>query len=185
MKQSGLKKTPKSRYRKARHNGVSLVELLVALTISGFLAICLSDSLSAQIRMSTMTQSRLLAAQLAKSAIDRLRVTDFNDLPLASQTYQVRISSDDLNNPSFKVLNRPLQIDSSNLLWAHFDASNLKPGSSFKGTVQIQISDLMTDTKMVQVTVTWREPGASEDKSYILNSIIHKYGIHGDSKWPI
>lgn len=37
MKLSGLKKTPKSRYSKARHNGVSLVELLVALTISGFL----------------------------------------------------------------------------------------------------------------------------------------------------
>lgn len=185
MKHLCLKKTHNSRYLKSRERGVSLVELLVALTISGFLAICLSESLSAQIRMSTMTQSRLLSAQLAKSAIDRLRVTDFNDLPSALQTYSIRISSDSPNNPSFKVLNRPLQIDSTNLLWAHFDTSNLKPGSTFNGTVQIQISDLMADTKMVQVTVTWREPGASEDKTYILHSIIHKYGIHGDSKWPI
>lgn len=182
MKLSGLKKTPKSRYSKARHNGVSLVELLVALTISGFLAICLSDSLSAQIRMSTMTQSRLIAGQLARSLVDRFRAAEFNELPPSYQTYSVRVSSDDPTNPTYFILNRPLQVDSLNLQWAHLSASNLKPGSTFQGTVQINIADTMLDTKTVQVTIAWREPGGSEDKTYTLSSLIHRYGIHGDSR---
>lgn len=182
MKHLCLKKTHNSRYLKSRERGVSLVELLVALTISGFLAICLSESLSAQIRMSTMTQSRLIAGQLAKSLVDRLRAAEFSELPSSYQTYSVRVSSDDPTNPTYQLLNRPLQVDSVNLQWAHLSASNLKPGSTFQGTVQISIADSMLDTKTVQITITWREPGGSEDKTYTLSTLIHRYGIHGDSR---
>ncbi|MBK7751008.1 MAG: hypothetical protein QG625_1603 [Cyanobacteriota bacterium erpe_2018_sw_39hr_WHONDRS-SW48-000098_B_bin.30] len=176
-------KAKKSKRSLTRDVGVSLVELLVSIAISGFLAICLSESLSAQMRMSTITQSRLLAAQFAKSTVDRLRMTSFSRLPPTLQTTPIKISSEELNT-TYPVLDRPLQIDATNLLWAHADPSNMKPGSTFKGTAQIVIADSsLPDTKTVQVTVTWREPGTTEDKTYVLTSLIHRYGIRGDSQW--
>jgi len=182
-----MKKLVQIKARKSKRSGtnevgVSLVELLVAIAISGFLAICLSESLSAQMRMSTLTQSRLIASQLARSTVERLRTAEFNELPPSFQQFPIKIKSEDPNG-SFGLLNRPLQIDTANLLWSHVDPSNLNPGSTFTGTVQILITDSnVSDTKKIDVTITWSEPPSTIDKTYVLSSFVHRYGIHGGSR---
>ncbi len=143
--------------------GSYLIELLVALAISGFLAVALAASLSEQMRVTTSTDNQLKAAELAQEVIERFRQTS-QTLP-PSGTYPIQVNSDDgvVVGP-YWFQRRPLMMDRTNL---DYPGSLVSSNSSNVQTVVVTLTPGTTaTTTLVTVTVTWTESTASRTASF-------------------
>lgn len=166
--------------------GSSLVELLIAVTLSGIVMVTLGASLSEQMRLSTTSQNQLIAGTLAREVVERVRATPFAELPPVGSIQEIRIASGDTKDTgvydlSRPILARPLQIDAENFSWRHPDPNYPIPLTRFPGRVTLQMggeaqspSGPIPETKTATVSVTWTE-GAP--KQLQLKAIICRYGI--------
>ncbi|CAN5705926.1 hypothetical protein BH10CYA1_BH10CYA1_05940 [soil metagenome] len=143
--------------------GSYLIELLVALAISGFLAVALAASLSEQMRVTTGADNQMQAAELAQEVIERFRQTS-RSLPPPG-TYPIQVNSDDgVGSGSYWFQNRPLSLDRTNLDYPGFlGASN----SSNVQTVSVTLAPGVTPTTtLITVTVSWTESTANRSASF-------------------
>lgn len=168
---------------------MSLIELMVAVAISGIVLVSLGASLSEQMRLATKSQKQLLAVQLARQMVERVRATPFDDLPMAGITKEVRVASGDLNDSGVydslvPILYRPLQVDAVNFSWRSPDSSNPMPISKFPGKVYLTMGTAASgpygpipNTKTATVLVTWSE---DMPKQFELKFVICKQGIQSE-----
>ena len=143
--------------------GSYLIELLVALAISGFLAVALAASLSEQMRVTTGTDNQLKAAEMAQEVIERFRQTSQTLPPYG--TYQIQVNSDDgVGSGTWWFQQRPLILDRTNLNYpGYLGASN----SSNVQTVSVTLAPGVTSTTtLITVTVGWTETSASRVASF-------------------
>ncbi len=160
--------------------------MLVAVTISGFLAVCLGASLSEQLRLSSTSQNQLLAAALADQAVERVRATPFSQLQVGS--YPIQVASADSQSTFVAVSTdpmflRPLQVDGANFTYLTGNTGNNMPTSKFTGTVELSIGsgpENIDSLRTINVLVSWAESGASANgakKTYQLTSLVCRDGI--------
>ncbi len=173
--------------------GAFLIELLAALVMASLLALALYASIAEYMRLTTITESRELAAIMAQEVLERVRNISYDSpfLPVdATKTYQLRINDFDSliglpsNSPS---LARPLLLDTTNLQYSTQVADIGSMYHKFKGTVTLTITDgpiyplnskAVKDTKTATVEVKWFEPGSSIERSLRSSSILHRYGLN-------
>lgn len=152
--------------------GSYLVELLVALAVSGFLAAVMGASLSETMQTSSGAQNQLMAADIAQELIDRVRNTAFGNLP-PNGTYLAHTDSDDgvIVGP-YSFQQEPTLMDVANLTWTNRTLNN-----RFRGTANVVLADGPTsDTRRVTVTIAWREQSAT--RTYSQSTIIASSGVH-------
>lgn len=175
-----------------RERGASLVELMVAIMISGIIMVALGSSLSEQMRLGTKTQNQLVAAELARVMVERIRSTPYDDLPSDFITRSVRIASGNTKDTnvydaSKKIVDRPLQIDAINQQYRTPDPLNPMPISMFPGQVTLTMGGAASgpfgevkDTRTADVLVTWNEPGQTGTKEIKLKVIVCRHGLQVD-----
>ncbi len=171
-----LAKTPS--FRGGRRFGSILLDLVVAVAVSGVLLLCLSNGISELMRLSVSAQSRFMAANVAKSIVERIRATPFENLPLDDVTYQMRMTSaQSVSSPEWLV-SRVLQIDNLNFLWTGLSSSSTT-GAEFLGNAEVRFSPYLSDSKLVEVTITWRESSSADSiRNYKVFAVVSRYGIH-------
>lgn len=160
-------------------SGSYLIELLVALAISGFLAVALASSLSEQMRASTTTERQTKAAQLAQEVLERFRQTAQNLPPYG--TYPIQVNSDDgvVVGP-YWFQKRPLSVDHTNLDYPGYLGSTTSNGvQSVNATLS---QGLTASTSLITVTVTWVEGTATKSAAFSATlsktPIASEAGIH-------
>ncbi len=175
-----------SRTKPRNQQGSYLIELLVALAISGLLAVARGTSVAQTKGISNRTENGLLATLMAQQVLDRVRNTAFDELPNSGVTHHVRVNLGDpddtqtyeANQP---LLNRPLLIDGVNLKWQSAAASI--PMYKFRGTVDLVLKDGPIDSvgpapvsKTATVTVMWSDSAANAPHVVQLVRMIYRYG---------
>lgn len=183
----------RKRFRRVRREcGASLVELMVAIMISGIIMVALGSSLSEQMRLGTKTQNQLIAAELARVMVERIRSTPYEKLPSDNITRAIRIASGDMTDTnvydmSNPIVSRPLQIDATAFQYRSPNASNPMPISKFPGQVTVSFGGAadgpfgqVQQTKTANVLVSWNEAGQSSPKQIELKVTVCKHGIQAD-----
>lgn len=184
--------TKVSRLRRAKRNlrttnGAYLLELLVAMFVSGMMALALTTSLTQGMSSTRGSQNQVLATWLAQQAMDRIKLsadqsnssafstTDgIFEVPSPS-TVQFKLTSNDtVSVQPYDFLQRPLMFDFTTLKWNSEDSAETSP-KTFSGTVQALIED-RTDAsgKNVQITVTWTDTNRSGQKQYVIKGAVFK-----------
>jgi type II secretory pathway pseudopilin PulG len=174
-------------------NGSYLIELLMALAISGMLAVALGNSVCQTKGISNRSENSLYASLMAEEILERLRSTPFDSLPSSGVSHNVRVNyGDSTDSTTYEttppMLNRPLLIDGSNLQWLVNSGTNL-PTYHFKGTAQILIKDgpLTSSgpgpvTKTATVTVTWSDGDATGPHVLTLSRMLSRFGIQRNAQ---
>lgn len=166
-----------------RQNGSYLIELLVALAISGFLAVALSASLSEQMRVTTGAENQLKAAEVANQVIERIRESS---LPLPNYgSYDIPIDSDDAYGGQF-FQTRPLCFDMSKFNYPNIIGDQfIGNGPNGHAVVTATISPGSTDTTtLLTVSVAWIENQANKTSQFVTtiskvpNNTALQPGIH-------
>jgi hypothetical protein len=157
--------------------------LLVAITISGFLALALSQSLAGTIAASQQAESNLMPSFLAHEIIDRLKAMPFQQsLPNGMQSlfnvkpgvYQIPINSDDppvSGGQPFQA--PPLLVDTNNF---QYTSGNPSPPYEFKGQAWVDLAQA-TNGVQATVTITWSEPPQGQ-KYYYVTTFFTPGGFH-------
>ena len=160
--------------------------------ISAIIMVALGSSLSEQMRLGTKTQNQLVAAELARVLVDRIRSTPFDKLDADSIAKPVRIAKGDVNDSNVydvakPLFDRALQVDASELQYRSMDSSNPLPISKFPGTVMLTIGDRVvgpfgpvSETKTATIQILWSEPGQAGSKQLDLKLILCRHGIQAD-----
>lgn len=173
-------------------SGAFLIELLAALIMASLLALALYASIAEYMRLTTITESRELAAIMAQEVIERVRNISYDSPFLApdNKTYQLRVNDFDVisglqtSSPS---LARPLLLDTQNIQYSTQVADVTSLYHKFKGTVSLTIADgpiypitskVVKDTKNVTVEVKWYEPGSGVERSLKTSTILYRYGLN-------
>lgn len=165
--------------------GAYLLELLVAISVSGVMALALTTSITEGMRSTQASQNQVSATWLAKEAMERIKGSasvDDNETHYFSNTsgvlsvpngtdVQFRLTSLDGPPPAYDFLQRPLLIDFETLKWKSSDMSGEIPGR-FRGTVKAKFDYRNDGGRNVTVTVSWLQSNSTENKSFVLKGII-------------
>lgn len=174
-------------------HGSYLIELLVALAISGMLAAVMGSSVSQTKSISNRTENGLVATMIAQQVFERLRSVPFDNLPSVGTPHAIRVNLGDSSDPTSyeanqPMLGRPLMIDGTNLLWLVGDPSSPIPSYKFRGSVNLQIIDgpvaggVAPVTKTATVTVTWEDNTANAPHSVQITRMLSRFGIQRDAQ---
>lgn len=150
-------------HKKSRDaNGSYLIELLMALAISGFLAVALAASLSEQLRTSTGADNQVAAAEMAHVVIERFRQTSKSLPPFGK--YQIPVTNSDGVTGSLWFQARPLRIDRANLDYPGV------PEPSENSPTPVVFATLApgptATTSLLTVDVSWMESAANKNAVY-------------------
>lgn len=168
-------------------SGAYLLELLVAMFVSGMMALALTTSLTQGMSSTRGSQNQVLATWLAQQAMDRIKMSadQSNSSAFSSHngvfevpspsTFQFKLTSNDpISVQSYDFLQRPLMFDFGSLKWSSEDSAETMP-KTFNGTVQALIEDRADATgKNVQITVTWLDTNGSGQKQYMIKGAVFK-----------
>lgn len=170
--------------RTRRVKGSSLVELIVAVGISGLLIACLSQSLAELYRLSYVSQNQILAPLLAEQVLERVRSTSFNALQSGVFPIQVKLPDNNLeNNSSQPLYLRPLQYDANQYVYGSESAIK-SIESKFNGKITLSIQpnvDGIAELKRVSISVVWSEGIHSETKKYDLVAYVCRDALQWDA----
>lgn len=155
--------TLQSRYERRRQikrpaTGIHLVEMVVAVGLSGIFLLLLSSILSEALRLGTITQSELIAIRavdlLAENAINTPYATLQANKALASQTDLVVVETDTADKATISTnphRTRPVQLSLIDSMWGTFNpttqGASLRPqwtknnGNYFRGYATQEIED--------------------------------------------
>lgn len=149
--------------RQRSESGSYLIELLVALAISGFLAVALASSLSEQMRASSSTERQAKAAQLAQETLERFRQTTQSLPPYG--TYPIQVNSDDgVTVGPYWFQSRPLSVDHTALNYPGYLGSTTSNG--VQSVIATLSPGVTSSTSLITVTVTWTEGTASKSAAF-------------------
>ena len=188
---AGLKSSCSSLERKAARartaSGAYLLELLVAMFVSGMMALALTTSLTQGMTSSRGSQSQVLATWLAHQAMDRIRMSADQantnhafstqsrifDVPSQSKLDFKLTSNDTITVQPYDFLQRPLMFDFNTLKWASEDSAETIP-KNFHGSVQAYVEDRADSGKNVQITVSWNDSSSTGQKQYVIKGAVYK-----------
>jgi type II secretory pathway pseudopilin PulG len=166
--------SPKKQSAKLRNeSGILLLELLVAIGVSGIIAAALASNLAAIQRFANKGQSNILAANIAQQIIDSARNTSFTNLNSQMGTYVMLVNKDVLSQTGPAINPRPLLIDNTTSTWS--DATNQ---NRFAPSVTEIISNGPNYPRdiSVEVRIDWEEDNAT--KHYWLKTLVTENGIN-------
>lgn len=156
--------------------GAMLMELLVAITVAGLLAISLCQSLSLTKEASFGAHGRVICASVAQEIADRLRDTTFASLPTTFPvTVPIQVYSDTTVSPlgySFQQPALMMDLDPTKYTWS---------ASSTTDRFPIDASVTFTSgpyPDSVNASVNVSAPNVHS--SYGLNILLTHYGIQRD-----
>lgn len=174
-------------------SGAYLLELLVALFVSGVMATALMTSITHGMRSTQGSQNQVLATWLAKEAMERVRMSaaqyqsdvehkwfsTFGAFDVPSNTevqFKVK-STDNVSLAPYDFVQRPLLLDFDSLKW--LNKSGVEQGPiTFDGVVRAAFADRTDGGKNVKITIIWSETNASGPKSYSLRGAIFPTTIY-------
>lgn len=177
----------KKRQQLRTTNGAYLLELLVAMFVSGMMATALMTSITQGISASRRSQSQVIATWLAKEAYERIRMSaaqnqsdpqhrwfsTFGALDVPNNTeVQFKVNSTDVVSVSpFDFAQRPLLLDLDNLKWINKNGEEQTP-TNFEGTVKATFTDGINNGKNVQINISWKDNTSSGQKTYSLKGSV-------------
>lgn len=161
-------------------SGQHLIEMMVAIAVSGFLAAVLGTSLGQTIATSTAAENRLKSADIAQELIERIRDEPYS-FPLPTNgTYAVPVYSDDgVVSGVQPFQQQPLLMDLNNYAWSAAAKANRLKGPSPNGfaTASATFAPGPSTTSIaVSVTVSWAEQTAQ--RSTTISTLVSQYGMH-------
>ena len=175
-------------------DGIQLVELLVAIVVSGLIVSAITSSLMQMMSFSSNGQNQLMASDIAQEVIDNSRNMSFNRLvALCDQPQPItllcnRKSEADSTDP-YGAFPRPLSQDWVNMRY-HQDAANgalsKTQTNRFRGDVtdgglvqQRLVKSIVNGvtTVSVEVQIQWKD-GRNAGHSYKASTLIADNGIH-------
>jgi type II secretory pathway pseudopilin PulG len=182
---------PKARKTRSS-SGQQLVEVIVAVAMSGFLAVIMGASLAQLMATSTQSENQLKAQDVAQEMLERIRSTPYSLLAqelnsgqlTSGQPYTVPMYSNDGVTATLPFQNSPLLCDFSQYTWSNASSNNTFRGPSPNGnamaTVQLQpfSSNGAHNALLVTITITWSETNQTVNRQYVLTSVITGDGIH-------
>jgi type II secretory pathway pseudopilin PulG len=177
----------KKRQQLRTTNGAYLLELLVAMFVSGMMALALTTSLTQGMSSSRGSQNQVLATWLAQQAMERIKMSADQSNSSAFSTFngifevnspatvQFKLTSNDpISVQPYDFLQRPLMFDFSSLKWNSEDSTETSP-KTFSGTVQALIEDRAdAGGKNIQITVTWTDTNGTGQKQYMIKGAVFK-----------
>lgn len=184
--------TKVSRLRPAKRNlrtanGAYLLELLVAMFVSGMMAAALMTSITQGMSASRKSQNQVIATWLAKEAFERIRMSaaqnqsdpqhkwfnTFGALDVPNNTeVQFKVNSSDIVSVSpYDFAQRPLLLDLDNLKWINKAGEEQTP-TSFEGSVKAAFTDTINNGKNIEVTIAWKENVSNGQKKYTLKGAV-------------
>jgi type II secretory pathway pseudopilin PulG len=182
----------KRRHRRSQ-SGQNLIEMLFAVSISGYLAVILGTSLAQTLATTVKTENRLKGQDIASELIDRVRQCPYSQLtpPVATMSYVYNVKvyagtgpTDDgiTLNGALPFQSVPLLIDETQgLTWNIAATSNYLKGPSPNGyataTVVLTPNTSANDAINVTTTVNWIETNATQQFTTV--TVISRNGIHG------
>lgn len=165
-----------NRQRTAR--GAYLLELLVAISVSGLFALALTQSITEGMRSTSASQNQVIATWLATEAMERIRITarqnsSFFDIPEGTNL-QFKVNSNDVVIPNeFDFSIRPLLINFDQFNWIGKNGAT-DPSIHFQGKVTANITERLDSGKNVDIRVTWLESNSSQLKQYRLFAAVFR-----------
>lgn len=176
--------SPKSaKPRKNRSNsGQQLIEVIVAVAMSGVLAVMMGASLAQLMATSSMSENQLKAEDVAQELLDRIRRTPYGLISGTTNTYTVQMYSDDgvVPNAAMPFQSTPLLCDVSQYTWSNASLANRFRGPGPNGyataTANLQPYSSAHSATQATITVTWAENQSV--RSFVLASVISNDGIH-------
>lgn len=184
---TNFSKTKLLKRRLRTASGAYLLELIVAMFVSGMMALALTTSLTQGMSSSRGSQNQVLATWLAHQAMDRIKMSadqaNVNhafssqnrifDVPSPS-VLQFKLTSNDPNPVQpYDFVQRPLMFDFSTLKWNNEDSLETVP-KNFNGTVQALIEDRLDSGKNIEITVTWIDSNGTGQKRYSIKGAVFK-----------
>ncbi len=177
-------RTTRSAHAIRTATGAYLLELVVAMVVSGMMALALTTSLTQGMNSGRMSQNQVVATWLAHQAMDRIRMSADASQTLSSQkrvfdapspyVFQFKLTSNDpASVQPYDFLQRPLMFDFSTLKWTAEDSTETTP-KNFNGKVQATIEDRADSGKNVQITVTWTDTNETGQKQYVIRGAVFK-----------
>jgi len=166
-------------------NGAYLLELLVALFVSGVIAGALTMSISEGMRTTQGSQSQVIATWLAKEAFERVRIsaaqsdpqhlwsTTTGALDVPNNTtvdFKLR-STDQTTLAPYDFVQRPLLLDLETLKWVDKNGEESIP-IAFDGTATATFNDTDNGGKVVLVKIYWKESTSSGQKTFSLKGAV-------------
>ncbi|MDX2107649.1 MAG: type II secretion system protein [Candidatus Melainabacteria bacterium] len=169
----------------SRNTGMSLVESVVAIGLSGIFVVMLSNMLAQTMQLMRTSQDELIAVKAAELLIENAKTTPYERLQQLSaepQPFKFVVNLPDAN--SFPDLRRiPVQLDLTNnqKIFGAVDGNtgtvnlaskwSLPGGNYFDGEATEEISDSTTTTSnfpsfLVTVTVGFKAPNADKNVKY-------------------
>lgn len=161
-------------------SGAYLLELLVAMFVSGMMALALTTSLTQGMSSSRGSQNQVLATWLAHQAMDRIKMSAEQektnsaffslgrvfDVPSPSILQFKLTSNDPISVQPYDFLQRPLMFDFASYTWSSEDSAETMP-KNFHGTVTALIEERPDQSgKNVQIVVSWNDTTATGRKQY-------------------
>jgi len=172
--------------------GQQLIEVMVAVALSGFLAIIMGNSLAEILAASAKLDSRLKGQDITGLLVDRLRHTPYSTLKAATSAtpYFVEVYTDDgtsLNSAQPFVVDPgtskplPCLMDTTSLEWASTALNSRLKGTSPNNLATAEIllttTPLASDAVTATITVDYVENKTV--KQYKSIALISRNGIHG------
>jgi len=170
--------------RRRCNRGQQLIEVIVAVAISGFLAVIMGVSLTQLLATSTGSENQLKAQDVAQELLDRMRRTPYGLVSSANTIYSVQMYSDDgvVPNGAMPFQITPLLCDVGQLTWSGASLANRfrGPGPSGYATATVATQPFSTNNAhnatLISITITWMEN--QSQRSFVLESVISNDGIH-------
>ena len=183
--------------RQRTASGAYLLELLVALFVSGVMATALMTSITQGMQATQGSQNQVIATWLAKEALERIRMSAAQnqsdlthqwfstfgafDVPNTTEVQFKIKSTDVITVAPYDFVQRPLLLDLDSLKWIDKTGAEAIP-VVLNGTVTATFTDTVGSGKLVHINVVWTETNASGQKAYSLRGSI--YPAVNYRNWP-
>jgi type II secretory pathway pseudopilin PulG len=169
--------------RKTRSSsGQQLVEVIVAVAMTGILAVMMGTSLAQLMATSTLSENQLKAGEVAQELLDRIRRTPYGLISATTNNYTVQMYSDDgvVPNGVLPFQTTPLLCDVSQYTWSNASLANRFRGPGPNGyataSASLQPYSAAHSATQATITVTWAENQSV--RSFVLESVISNGGMH-------
>ncbi len=165
--------------------GAYLLEMLVALFVSGVMAAALMTGIVEGMRSTTGSQNQVIATWLAHEAMERVRrsaaqanpslklhtVSCVLDVPPNTEVQFKVKSTDGVTVAPYDFLQHPLLLDLDALKWINKSGTDETP-TTFDGIVKAKFGDIANGGKNVQINISWKE-SATGEKTYSTKGVVY------------
>jgi Tfp pilus assembly protein PilV len=164
--------------RPNRSEGQALIEVLMACLIGALVVLALTSELSTMLRFTNVSQHQVLVSDIAQQVIDNLRNQTYSTLVanISNTPYSLLLNKTSTSQAGPSFLPRAIMLDEvANAFQTQSVNNNFQNQLT---SVQVLLAASGATNVQATITVTWKEAGVRNSKSYSVSTLIAQDGIH-------